>query len=367
MPPDRLDRRQLNRATLARQLLLSRAGLTPIEAVEHLVGLQSQAPLAHYVALWSRLGSFDPVATGAALERGDLVRTHAMRATVHLFSRRDALGLRALVQPMLARRFGSSPFPGRPAGVDLAAVRQATRQIATAEPVTRVELGRRLAAHFPGVDEQEAALAGTCVEPMVQVPPRGVWGKRGPAAWQTFHGFLGVDPDVPARIDDVVLRYLAAFGPATVADIRVWSGLPGLREVADRLRPRLRSFRDEGDRELLDIPDAPLPDRETPAPVRFLPEYDNILLSHQDRSRVIRDRRPVPLPAGDGGRAGTVLVDGDLSATWRLAIREGTATMTVSAIPALSAADKPDVEAEALRLLAFLVPTTSSRDVVVTG
>src|SRR5829696_3314514 len=111
MRPDRLTRRQLNRATLARQLLLKRSDLSVTAAVENLIGLQSQAPLAHYVGLWSRLTHFDPIAAGAALESGDHVRTHAMRATVHLFTRRDALEIRALMQPMLAARFASSPFP----------------------------------------------------------------------------------------------------------------------------------------------------------------------------------------------------------------------------------------------------------------
>ena len=288
MRPDRLDRRALNRATLARQLLLERARISTVDAVEHLVGVQSQAPLAHYVALWSRIDAFDPVAAGAALERKELVRTHAMRATVHLFSRRDALQLRALTRPMLAARFASSPFPKLLPGVDLAAVCRAARGITTQAPVGRVELGRRLSEQFPGVDDAALAYAVTYMEPMVQVPPRAVWGKRGPVRWQTFPGWLGAEADEPASIDEVVMRYLGAFGPATVADMRIWSGLPALREVADRLRPQLRLFVDDRGRELLDLPDAPRPDPGIPAPVRFLPEYDNVLLSHDDRTRVIR-------------------------------------------------------------------------------
>jgi hypothetical protein len=364
MKPDHLTRRQLNRATLARQLLLQRSATPTIKAVEHLVGLQSQAPLAHYVGLWSRLTSFDPVEAGALLERGELVRTHAMRATVHLFSREDALRVRALTRPMLAARFASSPFPKQLPGVDLDAVCRRAREVATDEAIGRVELGRRLSEQFTGVDQDALAYAVTYLEPMVQVPPRGVWGKRGPVRWQTFRGWLGMDADEPAIVDDVVLRYLGAFGPASVADMRIWSGLPGLREVADRLRPRLRVFVDDGGRELLDLPQAPRPGGDIPAPVRFLPEYDNVLLSHQDRSRVIPDRRTVPLPPGEGTRAGTVLVDGDFRATWRLALHDDIATLTVTATPPLSPAEDRDVQAEAYRLLAFLAPAAIATTVV---
>jgi hypothetical protein len=366
MHPDRIDRRQLNRATLARQLLLQRGRMPTVKAVEHLVGLQSQAPFAPYVALWSRTESFDPDDAGAALERGQLVRTHAIRATVHLFSRRDAIGLRALTQPMLAARFRSSPFPARLPGVDLAAVCRQARSLATEMPMSRVELGRRLGETFPDVAADALAYAATYLEPMVQVPPRGVWRKRGPVRWQTFRGWLGVDADGPASVDDIVLRYLAAFGPASVPDMRVWSGLPALGEVADRLAPQLRVFVDHQNRTLYDLPDAPRPSPDVPAPVRFLPEYDNILLSHADRSRMIRDARSVPLPPGDGARVGTVLVDGAFRATWQLARDRNNAALTVQATPRLSGREVEEVCEEGRRLVAFLAPNATVGDVIVT-
>jgi hypothetical protein len=359
MRPDRLSRQQLNRATLARQLLLERADLPVVEAVERLVGLQSQAPLAHYVALWSRLEPFDPAAAGAALERGDLIRTHAMRMTVHLFSRRDAVGLRALIQPMLTARFESSPFGKQLPGLDVSALREHVRAITGEAPVTRAQLGQLLAERFPGAPAEALGYAASFLEPMAQVPPRGVWGKRGRVAWQTFAGWLGVEADVPLSIDDVVLRYLGAFGPASVADMRTWSGLTGLREVVDRLAPALRTFTDQAGRELYDLPDAPRPDPETPAPARFLPEYDNLLLSHQDRGRVIPDGRTVPLPPGDGARIGTVLVGGDFRATWRIDGRDEAATLSVRADPPLRADEADEVDAEGRRLLGFLAPASA--------
>jgi hypothetical protein len=353
MRPDRLSRRQLNRATLARQLLLERSDLSVTTAVENLVGLQSQAPLAHYVALWSRLADFDPIEAGAAVESGDLVRTHAMRATVHLFTRRDALQIRALMQPMLAARFASSPFPKLLANIDLAAVCRDGRSLATERPVSRVELGRRLAERFPGAPEEPLAYAVTYLEPMAQVPPRGVWGKRAPVRWQTYRGWLGEEANTPATIDQLVLRYLAAFGPATVADIRTWSGLSGLREVVDRLATDLRIFADESGRELFDLPEAPRPAADVPAPVRFLPEYDNVLLSHDDRTRIIPDRRPVPLPPGDGARVGTVLIDGEFRGTWQFVSTKHTADLQVR-IEGLSGSETSQVEEEGRRLRTFL-------------
>jgi hypothetical protein len=198
---------------------------------------------------------------------------------------------------------------------------------------------------------------------MVQTPPRGVWGKRGKPKWQTFTGFLGAGAVGGSSVEDIVLRYLAVFGPASVADIRYWSGLSGLSEVVSRLRGQLRVSIDENGRELFDVPEAPLSSGDLPAPVRFLPEYDNVLLSHADRTRVIPDKRPVPLFAGDGARAGTVLVDGDYRATWRLSVVGGAARITVTAMPGLTRRESDDVHTEGLRLLSFLAPDASG-DVV---
>jgi DNA glycosylase AlkZ-like len=354
---DRLDRRQLNRATLARQLLLERVPLPSLDALEHLVGLQAQAPLAAYVGLWSRLDPYDPAELAAATATGAAVRTHAMRATVHHFTARDALAIRALTQPMLRTRFGSSPFAKRLVGVDLDALCGLARDLVTAAPLSRPELGRRLAERFPDRDETALAYAVVYLEPMAQVPPRGVWSGKGGVRWQTYRGWLGADADPgDATLEGLVTRYLAAFGPASPADIRTWSGLAGLGEVVDRLRPGLRAFLDADGREVLDLPDAPRPDPDVPAPVRYLPEYDNVLLSHAERARVIPDRRPVPLPPGDGARAGTVLVDGDFRATWQLARAGEAATLTVRARPPLTRPERSQVIAEGHRLLAFLAP-----------
>jgi hypothetical protein len=162
----------------------------------------------------------------------------------------------------------------------------------------------------------------------------------------------------------VILRYLAAFGPATAGDIRTWSGLTGIKEVVERLRPGLRTYRDEEGRELVDLPDAPLPDPDTPAPARFLPVYDNVLLSHADRSRIIRpeDRRRA-LEAAYAGSFGTILIDGFARAAWRMARQAGRASLRIGLLDPLSGPDLDEVAEEADRLLAFLEPDAEVRDV----
>jgi hypothetical protein len=307
-----------NRALLARQLLLRREPLGVQDALEHLVGLQAQAPLAPYVALWSRLRDFDPTALSAALEQRRAVRMTLMRVTIHLATARDALGLRPLVQPLAEQVFRSSQFHRDTDGVDLDALLERARALVEERPRTRVELSAALAERWPDRDPASLAYAFTFLAPLVHVPPRGLWGMTGPVALTTTEAWLGRAVDGERVPDEAVLRYLRAFGPATVADVAKWSRVAGLRPVLERLRPRLRTFRDEAGRELFDVPGAPLPDPDTPAPPRFLPEFDNALLSHADRTRIIPAAAPrLPLPAGNGARMGTFLVDGFLRGIWR--------------------------------------------------
>ncbi len=344
--------RELGRATLGRQLLLERAPLPAAEAIERLVGLQAQAPLAPYVGLWSRLVGFRAAELTGLLESRAAVRGSFMRATVHLMTARDALAVRPVVQSVLERAFHSQ-FGKLIAGLDLPAVSARAAALVAEQPLTRVRLGDALAERWPDAGASTLSYAASYLVPLVQVPPRGLWGRSGPAVLTTLESWLDrpLDPD-PAP-DGLVRRYLAAFGPASVRDVAVWSGLAGMREVVDRLRPGLRVFRSAAGTELLDVPDGPLPGADVPAPPRFLPEYDNVLLSHADRSRVIAGRRRVPLPPGNGAVVGTLLVDGVWSATWRTV---EPATLVVEPFRRLTARDADEVTAEGLRLLAFTRP-----------
>jgi hypothetical protein len=403
LTPDRLSLRALNRATLERQLLLRRAALAPRQAVEHLAGLQAQAPLAPYVGLWTRLAGFRHQQLKDLLTERAVVRAHLMRNTVHLVTAEDFVSFRPLFQPKidrdLAAHYGRNLARGaQGVGVDLAEVRQAARALLAERPLTRSQLAAELAPRWPDHDPVSLAYAATHLLSLVQVPPRGLWGETGQAAFFLADAWLdgpgGLPPD-PARPQDareqLVMRYLAAYGPASVRDIQAWSGLSKLREVTERLcavqpgavqpgavQPgavqhgavqsgagqheagqrgaRLRTFTGPDGGQLLDLPDAPVPDPDTPAPPRFLPEYDNLLLSFADRSRVIPHRRPVPLPPGHGGTGGTLLVDGFWQADWKIVSDKTRSVLEVRPFIELSPAERDAVAAEGELLLGFAGP-----------
>lgn len=346
---DVLGPRALNRATLARQLLAQRARLPAYDAVERLVGLQAQLPDNPYVGLWSRLEGFDPGELAQLLLVRRVVRIVVMRGTIHLVSADDCLALRPLMQPVLDAELRRHPtFAPALQGVDLAPVLAYARELFAAAPRSGPQLRTALRERFPGRDPAALAFACRCELALVQVPPRGVWGQTRQVTLTTAEAWLGRPLEDAPSIEEVVARYLAAFGPATVADIASWSRLTGMRAVVDRLAPRLRTFTDERGRTLYDLPDAPRPDPATPVPVRFVPEYDNVLLSHADRSRFWHGgQRPVvTAPAVHG----TVLCDGTVCATWR---RDGDA-LAVDVLRALSRRDAAAVRAEGARLAAFV-------------
>jgi hypothetical protein len=360
-----LSRRALNRATLERQLLLRRSSGPALGAVEHLVGLQAQVPLNPYTALWSRLERFRPHELAALLEQRRVVRTTVMRATIHLVSAGDCLLLRPLMQPVLSAELARHPeFAPRLRGVDLQPVLVFARSLLAERPRSGRELRAALEERFPGQDPAALAYACRCLLALVQVPPRGLWGRTAQVTSTTAESWLGRRLAADASLDDVVLRYLGAFGPAAVADVATWCRLTGLRSVVERLRPRLRVFLDEGGRELFDLPDAPRPDPETPAPPRFLPEYDNVLLSHADRSRFHPDGPPRLSPAA-GPVHGAVLSDGFLCGPWRLERDRDTggATLVVTRLGRLTKRAGAAVAAEGRRFLRFAAADADGHDV----
>ena len=311
-----LGTRALNRATLARQLLLRRAELPAHDALRQLVGLQAQVPHNPYTGLFCRLEHFRAAELSGLLDERNAARMTALRATIHLLTADDCLALAPLVRPLVDAEIARHPeYAPRLRGVDLRPVLVVARGVLAA-PRTGPELRAALAERFPQRDP--AALAFACRKlALVQTPPRGLWRRGAQVRLVTAESWLGRPLEKTPSLDALVLRYLGAFGPGSVADAATWSRLTGLRQVFERLRPRLATFRDEKGRELFDLPNAPRPDPDTPAPVRFLPEFDNVFLSHRDRSRLVAERDRAAIAGAWQVGWGGVLHEGFLRAIWR--------------------------------------------------
>ncbi|MFD0408093.1 winged helix DNA-binding domain-containing protein [Kitasatospora sp. NPDC127116] len=345
-----LSRRALGRALLARQHLLARTDQQPAALIHHLGGLQAQAaPQPPYLGLLARLDGFTPERLSTLIEQRAVVRTALQRGTIHLVTAEDCLTLRPLLQPMLDQAMRTT-FGKRLTGLDLDALAAEARTLVEERPRTFQQLGALLAASRPERDPAALAQAARCRLPLVQVPPRGLWGRGGPAAHTTAEAWLGRPLDPSPGPDGLVLRYLAAFGPASAADLRQWCGLAGLAPVLRRLAPSLRAFRDEQGRQLYDLPEAPRPDEDTPAPVRLVAPFDNLLLSHADRTRVLSEEHRGRVMTRNGIVHGTLLVDGLVAGTWRLT---GDREVTVAPFAPLRPADRRAAEAEAQRVLVF--------------
>ncbi len=347
--------RALGRALLARQLLLARAELPVTAAVEHLVGLQAQATPPPYYGLWSRLEAFDPHQLGRTLLDRETVRLRLMRGTVHLVTVRDAAMLRPIAQSVIDRGHRAA-FGRRMTGVDPPRLVAAVRELLSDGPLTARQLGHRLVEAGIGGDVEAIGYTAVAYVPLVQIPPRGVWGAGGQAKYLTLEQWTGSRLEPRPSIDQVVLRYLAAFGPASVMDVQNWSGLTRLKAVLARLRPQLVTFTDDRERELFDLPDAPRPDPDTPAPPRFLGQFDNVLLGHADRRRIIPEDVPADAQQtqGQSGQRWTnhLLVDGTLRASWWVENHgKERAALTIRPFARFSSGERRAVCEEAERIL----------------
>ncbi|WP_030241053.1 MULTISPECIES: winged helix DNA-binding domain-containing protein [unclassified Streptomyces] len=347
-----LGTRALNRATLDRQLLLRLARVSAAAAVGHLAGLQAQNVKPPYYALAARLDGFAPEALSRLMADREVVRIVTMRSTLHTHTAQDCLTLRPLTQPAMEREL--SNFRKGLAGVDLDRLSRLARDLVEAEPRTMRQLREALATEWPEADPQSLAVAARCRLPLVQVTPRGLWGRSGQVRLTTAEHWLGRPAGPAATPDAAVPRYLAAFGPASVRDMQTWAGLTRLGDAFERLRPELVTFRDDKGVELFDLPDAPRPDPDTPAPPRFLPEFDNLLLSHADRTRVVRPEHRGRSWQGNIAYP-TLLVDGFLAGLWRL---EEDA-LVIEPFDRLTRTQRDEVTAEGERMLRVMHPETS--------
>lgn len=358
-----LGQRQLNRTLIERQLLARRSPLPVQDALEHLVGMQSQVPRDPFIGLWSRLDAFDPDTLSALMTERRAVRASLMRATIHLVTARDALRIRPLLHSLF-RQVYETPPPGQPNVPDheLDAILVLGQTLLEEAPRTGKALGTLLEERFPARDRAALSRAVLYLLPLVQVTPRGIWGASHAPAWTTIERWLGESLEPDPSIDDLFLRYLAAFGPATIADFRAWSRLRGLSDLARRLRPQLLSFRDERKRELFDLPDAPRPDAAMPLPPRFLPGFDNALLSHADRTRIIAEPFRKAIGSKNGLFDATCLVDGFVHGTWKIERPGDSAVLVVTPFAPLSTGQRHELMEEGARLLSVIAPDAARHD-----
>ena len=348
--PPVLSNLQLNRALMARQFLVERVDLRVIEVLEHLVGMQAQVPASPYVGLWNRVRNFDPGQLSDLLVSRSAVRAVLMRSTLHLVSSRDLGAIWPLTRKVGERQFKSSQFARDLVGLEVGAIVNIADQVLKQSPRTQAALGKALASHWPDRTPLSLAYAVRSGLPLVQIPPRGLWGKSGQATWARAQDWLGRSIAQRASLRSMFWRYLAAFGPATIADFQCWSGLTGIRDRIEHWRSELRAFRDERGRELFDLAEGILPDPERTVPVRFLPEFDNALLAHADRSRVIPEQFCTRVIIGQP----TVLIDGFVRGTWKLSRDRSASVLSISLFDSLPRGRSADLKRAANELAEFM-------------
>jgi hypothetical protein len=362
MTPPVLSRRELNRATLARQLLLQREPLSPVAALSQLVALQAQWPKPPFVALWSRLADFRRQELIDAVQRRDLVRATLMRATIHLTAVPDYGLWRPVLQPMLAKALQARGERNR--GIEPDQLVPLIRTFLANGPATFEAIRQHLIERFPDLDERIMGYAVRMNLPLVQVPTDAAWGYPQTSDWALADEWTG-KPLPAADEGDIrpVLRYLAAFGPATVADMQNWTGLKGLKPLFDKARPQLVTFRDERGKELFDLPDAPRPPADTPAPVRFLPEFDNTVIGHDDRRRFVDEAHRAKLILPGLRVPATFLVDGTVAGTWTIERRRKAATLILAPFAPLKKKIAADLALEGERLVRFVEADAETIDI----
>ncbi len=350
-----LTRRELNRATLARQMLLEReAGVAVRAAVDRIGGMQAQEPKHPFVGLWTRMAEFSADALLGALAEREVVRATLMRSTLHLLSAADYAALRLALQPpasVALRVLGA-----RAEGLDPVGVVSATRELLAGRPLTFDAIRAGLQERFPEVNDRALGYAARTLVPLVMVPDAaGRWGYPRAGEFALAEEFLD-GPLAPAAPAALAARYLGAYGPASAADVQAWSGVGGMKAVLDGMRSELEVFADERGRELFDLPDAPRPGAGVAAPVRFLPEFDNLVLAYDDRSRVIADEhRPLVTTKNLRVKA-TFLVDGVVAGIWTVATKRRVATLSLEPFVSLPQRAVKALTAEGEALARFAEP-----------
>jgi hypothetical protein len=356
MPERVLSVRQLNRATLARQLLLDRAELGVPQTLERLVGLQAQMAQPPYVGLWTRLSGFQRADLAALITDRRVVKATLMRSTLHLCTTEDYLHLRAVLQPVLTSAFMGIAKRRQGENLDIAQLIALAREFLTGGPRSFAEISDMLAERMPQYDVGLLRYGVRTHVPLIQVPTDTRWSYPGNPQFTPADDWLGQTIPTEGDLATLIRRYLAAFGPASVTDLQNWSGLSKLKDAVHALRAELVTYRDERKRELFDLPDQPLPDAETPAPPRFMPEFDNLLLGHDNRTRIIADEHKPRVYLPGLRVAATFLIDGFVAGIWQVAKKAGVAALTLEPFAPLSPAELSGLNDEGERLLRFIEP-----------
>lgn len=350
--PATLSLRTLNRTYLHRQMLLDRADMDIAAAVEQVVGLQAQIPNPPYIGLWTRLRAFSRADLTARMEQRQIVRAPFWRSTLHVISAADYQRFRPLVEPALVKAL-SAFFGDRARGLNREALLTAARAALSEAPLSMGELGKRMLEVEPDRETSALDYFVRTYLPLVQIPPGGTWGSGSMARYALAADWLPNGTE-PVGLAALFRRYLAAFGPASIMDFQTWTGLTRLNAVEDELSADLAVYQDEAGKTLYDLPDAPLNDADVPAPVRFIPEYDNLLIGHANRTRILPEvhRKRVLLSAGRV--LNTILVDGFVAGTWRIESKKGAVTLRIDPFSDLGAADREALAAEGERLARFI-------------
>ncbi|WP_433628202.1 winged helix DNA-binding domain-containing protein [Nocardia sp. CA-120079] len=349
-----LSNRVLNRTLLARQHLLERSVLTVPQMCDHLVGLQAQDSPPPFVGLWSRIADFDPATVSAGLEDRSLVRITLMRGTIHMVTPPDALRIAPHIQPELEKvPFRKGFNYGAMVGLDPDEVRAHGEAALGDEPMSAADLRAKAAAIYPDRDAGAVLQTWLYQLPVLQTPPRGRWKDNSRPVWSRVEPWLGAPLEPGYPLAELVFRYLRAFGPASTMDMQTWSKLTGMKAAVEQLGDRLRTYTDERGRTLYDIAEGELADPDLPAPVRLLGWYDNAILSHQDRTRIVPDGTAPPLRAF-ATAVSPVLVDGFLAGFYKIFLEKGVARLRITPTRKWSSTEYAAVDAEANALVAFL-------------
>jgi hypothetical protein len=353
--------RELNRATLQRQMLLERETLPIPAAIERLVGLQAQLASAPYVGLWTRLRDFKRADLANQIVNRKVVKATWVRATLHLCTAEDYARFRMTLQPVLSGIW-SAMAKQRGEDFDLDKVLKAARKFIGEKPRAFAEISEMVTKLAPDQDVGAMRYSVRTHIPLVQVPIASGWGYSNKPEFTLAEAWIGRAISPEDKLRELVLRYLAAFGPASVTDAQTWLGLK-LKDTFEKLRPELQTYRGEGRLELFDLPGVSLPAEDAPAPARFLPEFDNLLLSHSNRKRVVADefRSKVYLP---GLRvAATILVDGFVRGAWKVEKTQTAAALVIEPFDKLTKKDRAALSEEGERLIRFVEAEAKSFEV----